>query len=118
MDQDLAEGDVIVAATDGMWDNVYEDDMVKIISANAHKSSREIAEELGTLSHKHGHDPTYLSPFAANAAAQGLRFAGGKLDDVTVVVSRVSEVRAELIRSSVLEDEGSLLSSAESNDLA
>ena len=40
----------------------------------------------------HGKDERFLSPFAVNAASHGLSFSGGKLDDVTVVVSRVCDI--------------------------
>lgn len=85
--EDIAAGDVIIAATDGVWDNVYEEDMVRLIAK--HKSPKLVAEALGSLSQTHGQDGGYMSPFAANAMRQGLRYLGGKLDDVTVVVARV-----------------------------
>lgn len=83
-------GDTIVAATDGTWDNVFVDDVVSAVADGGSES--EIAERIARMSHEQGGDPSYMSPFATNAAAQGLRYSGGKLDDVTVVVSRVGVV--------------------------
>ena len=37
-------------------------------------------------------DTQYASPFATNAQKEGLVYNGGKLDDITVVVSRVCRV--------------------------
>lgn len=85
-------GDTIVAATDGTWDNVFVDEVVDCVRAGGTLTA--IAKRIAKASHEHGADPTYVSPFATNAALQGLKYFGGKLDDVTVVVSRVSMSRA------------------------
>ena len=37
-------------------------------------------------------DTEYASPFATSAQREGLRYNGGKLDDITVVVSRLCKV--------------------------
>jgi protein phosphatase PTC7 len=88
--EDLAEGDLIVAATDGVWDNVYEEEMLQLLyNPSTFNRPELMARTLSEASHSHGKDQTYTSPFAANAQRQGLRYVGGKLDDVTVIISRV-----------------------------
>ena len=99
--EDLEPNDTIVCATDGVWDNLYEAEMLNIIksptgadaSATASTTSPELlARAISEASHVHGKDERFLSPFAVNAASHGLSFSGGKLDDVTVVVSRVCDI--------------------------
>uniref|UniRef100_A0A7S0MYG8 Protein phosphatase n=1 Tax=Cryptomonas curvata TaxID=233186 RepID=A0A7S0MYG8_9CRYP len=104
---ELAEDDVLVLATDGVWDNMYEEDMTRIVQDLAGRPS-SIARSLAEMSHAHGRDPYYASPFSTNAAARGLRYMGGKLDDVTVVVSRVRRVpvAAQGARGSVMASAG------------
>jgi len=101
--EDLEQDDIIIAATDGVWDNLYEAEMLHIVKpsntcisssapAPAQSSPEVIARAISEASHLHGKDEQFMSPFAVNAARHGLTFAGGKLDDVTVVVSRVCNI--------------------------
>lgn len=100
--EDLEPDDTIVCATDGVWDNLYEAEMLNILksaasgdtsAASAPTISPELlARAISEASHVHGKDERFLSPFAVNAASHGLSFSGGKLDDVTVVVSRVCDI--------------------------
>ncbi|WOK97622.1 putative protein phosphatase 2C BIPP2C1 [Canna indica] len=89
---DLDEGDVIVTATDGLFDNLYEQEIAAIVSKSlqANLKPREIAEFLAMRAHEVGRSGSARSPFADAALAAGYpTFTGGKLDDVTVVVSIV-----------------------------
>ena len=110
--EDLEPNDVVVAATDGVWDNLYEADMLELIgphlpgsnvaagsalpaasaASDAVRSPEVVARAISEASHLHGKDEGYLSPFSMNAMRHGLSFNGGKLDDVTVVVSRVCDI--------------------------
>uniref|UniRef100_J3LKW0 Protein phosphatase n=1 Tax=Oryza brachyantha TaxID=4533 RepID=J3LKW0_ORYBR len=94
---DLQEGDAIVTATDGLFDNVYEEEIAAVISKSLEASLKpaEIAEFLVARAKEVGRSATCRSPFSDAALAVGyLGYSGGKLDDVTVVVSvvRKSEV--------------------------
>lgn len=125
---DLEEGDVIVTATDGLFDNLYEEEIASFVSKslqtkqkpkvckfhwNIHltnlklvevvctKSSifnehqvdflfQEIAEFLAVRAQEIGRSASARSPFADAAHEAGyITYSGGKLDDVTVVVSVV-----------------------------
>ncbi|CAL9081994.1 unnamed protein product [Musa textilis] len=89
---DLDEGDVIVTATDGLFDNIYEQEIAAIVSKSLQASlkPREIAEFLAMRAQEVGRSASARSPFADAALAAGYPgFTGGKLDDVTVVVSVV-----------------------------
>uniref|UniRef100_A0A0E0CWJ1 Protein phosphatase n=1 Tax=Oryza meridionalis TaxID=40149 RepID=A0A0E0CWJ1_9ORYZ len=94
---DLQEGDAIVTATDGLFDNVYEEEIAAVISKSLEAGLKpsEIAEFLVARAKEVGRSATCRSPFSDAALAVGyLGYSGGKLDDVTVVVSvvRKSEI--------------------------
>jgi len=105
--EDLAEDDYIVLATDGVWDNIFQAEMLGELDGG--KSCEAIARRISELSHRHGRDHAYPSPFALNAKRHGMRYTGGKLDDVTVVVSRV-------VRNVAVTPEGSEVSAMDSSD--
>ncbi|KAL6645464.1 hypothetical protein ACP70R_017072 [Stipagrostis hirtigluma subsp. patula] len=94
---ELQEGDVIVTATDGLFDNVYEEEVAAVVSKSVEAGLKptEIAEFLAARAKEVGRCGFGSSPFSDAALAAGyLGYSGGKLDDVTVVVSivRKSEV--------------------------
>ncbi|XP_066387232.1 probable protein phosphatase 2C 71 [Miscanthus floridulus] len=89
---DLKEGDAIVTATDGLFDNVYEHEIAGIISKSlqADLKPAEIAEHLAAKAQEVGRSGAGRSPFSDAALSFGyLGFSGGKLDDIVVVVSIV-----------------------------
>ncbi|XP_021281205.1 probable protein phosphatase 2C 62 isoform X2 [Herrania umbratica] len=89
---DLNEGDVIVTASDGLFDNLYEQDIASIVVKSLQESLRpqEIAKLLATRAQEVGQLSSVRSPFADEAQAAGyVGYRGGKLDDVTVIVSLV-----------------------------
>ncbi|KAL5223496.1 hypothetical protein ABZP36_010135 [Zizania latifolia] len=94
---DLEEGDVIVAASDGLFDNVYEQEVAAMVSKSlqADLKPTEIAEHLAARAQQVGRSAAGSSPFSDAALAVGyLGFSGGKLDDIAIVVSivRKSEI--------------------------
>ena len=50
-------------------------------------SPQGVADCIANKAQKLGMDPTYFSPFALGAAEANLRWLGGKLDDISVVVA-------------------------------
>ncbi|KAK0588757.1 hypothetical protein LWI29_005064 [Acer saccharum] len=91
---DLDEGDVIIIATDGLFDNIYVQEMASIVSSSLHDGLRpqEIAEFLAMRAQEVAESGTRRSPFADAAQAAGyIGYRGGKLDDVTVIVSLVEK---------------------------
>ena len=93
----LIEGDIIIAASDGLFDNLFDEDIIKHAETFlAYELSDEeycmkLARELVCKAVQKGWDLTYKSPFSKNAAKFGQRYIGGKLDDTTVVVAMVVE---------------------------
>lgn len=114
---DIQVGDVILAATDGFFDNVWPEEALEIMGegispedfmasagsvpqdsgdtggdgaeAPYHGELKQLAKRLASTARRHGTNMRKESPFGHSAAAWGFDFRGGKLDDVTVVVSLV-----------------------------
>ncbi|WVZ82747.1 hypothetical protein U9M48_029978 [Paspalum notatum var. saurae] len=128
----LMEGDTIVSGSDGLFDNIFDQEIISIISESA--GVDESAKALAELARKHSVDVTFDSPYSIEARSRGFdvpwwkkllgakligmhklcakipcsifhltrsvsslvpkfRYtAGGKMDDITVVVARMNKV--------------------------
>lgn len=89
---DVAAGDIIVAATDGVFDNVYNSEAAEVVSdlRQAGHQPEQTASGLAQFARRRAGDPHYESPFAKGATLAGWpNMHGGKLDDITVVVAYV-----------------------------
>lgn len=91
---ELKEGDFIVMGTDGLWDNLNESHLLVEISNiksylidDLQKAANNIARKAIELAL----DPDYISPFAKAARKYGINISGGKPDDITVILARVSK---------------------------
>ena len=93
----IKAGDVIIAGTDGLWDNVWNDTIQQRIKKvlddpnTKTKMMKKLAEILGNEAHNNGKNRFFNSPFANDAMKHGYKYLGGKLDDVTVIASIVVE---------------------------
>lgn len=89
---DVEAGDVIVAGTDGVYDNLYNEDITGVVvsSVRAGLDPKATAQKIGDLARARALDKKRQSPFADAAQEAGYRFYGGKLDDITAVVSYVT----------------------------
>jgi len=89
----LCEGDFIVVATDGLWDNLNENTLLVEISKIKSFLLEDLEKAAQTIARKAielAFDPDYMSPFALSARQNGINVNGGKPDDVTVLLARVS----------------------------
>lgn len=86
---DVRRGDIIVLGTDGLSDNVFDEDIVSIVweGAKMGLSPGELARDLTLKAKADSMSLESVSPFSAAAAEAGLSFPGGKPDDITVTVS-------------------------------
>jgi protein phosphatase PTC7 len=79
----LKPGDLLVAASDGLWDNMHAEEMLQIVEELAsgreaeELSPEKVAQKLASRARDHSLDPKYLSPIGI----------GGKPDDITVVAA-------------------------------
>ncbi|KAI5786420.1 phosphatase 2C-like domain-containing protein [Peziza echinospora] len=102
----VEEGDVVVVATDGLMDNLWEGEVVEEIMACLEKDklmnkengagtdpgvTQLIADRLVERAKAVAGDPWGLSPYMERAVEQGLGVEGGKWDDISVCVGRISK---------------------------
>jgi len=88
----VAPGDIIVAGTDGLFDNLYSNEISAVV-VNAVRAGLEpgvTAQNIAALARKRALDRNRQTPFSAAAQEAGYRYYGGKLDDITVVVSYIT----------------------------
>lgn len=88
----VAAGDVVVLGTDGLFDNVFDGELASMVmhSLMAGRSPQSTAEHIAALARIRAADRVRFSPFARAAMEAGYRYYGGKMDDITVVVSYVT----------------------------
>ncbi|XP_022948286.1 probable protein phosphatase 2C 26 [Cucurbita moschata] len=95
---ELMEGDILVMGSDGLFDNVFDHEIVAI--ATKYVDVGEAAKALANLANSHSADKTFESPYSLEARSKGydvpfwkkilgMKLTGGKLDDITVVVGQV-----------------------------
>lgn len=97
----LKSGDFIVLATDGLWDNLYHQEIAKLLQRDD-----ELSEALAIAAYEAAVDPKRWAPFGQKAVIDIygdrepedldyqvtpdlIQYLGGKLDDITVIVGRV-----------------------------
>lgn len=94
----LMEKDIVVMGSDGLFDNVYDREIVSTVASN--RNVTEAAKALARLARDHSMDPGFDSPYSSEARTKGvdvpdwkkmlgMKLTGGKLDDITVVVAEV-----------------------------
>jgi protein phosphatase PTC7 len=108
----IEEGDIVLAMTDGVVDNLWEHEIVENVSESVrrwengegrdagrrgHQSTSQgsgedggitfVAEELVSAAKVIAQDPFAESPFMEHAIEEGLASEGGKLDDISVVAA-------------------------------
>lgn len=88
----VAVGDVIVAGTDGLFDNLYNNEVTALVvqGVRSRLSPEAMAKNIADLARVKALDRKRQSPFSTAAQEAGFRYHGGKLDDITVVVSFVT----------------------------
>lgn len=88
----VAPGDVIVAGTDGLFDNLYNNDITAIVvhAVRAGLEPQATAKKIAALARQRALERDRQTPFSAAAQEAGFRYYGGKLDDITVVVSYIT----------------------------
>ncbi|GKV20729.1 hypothetical protein SLEP1_g30811 [Rubroshorea leprosula] len=96
---ELMEGDTIVMGSDGLFDNVFDQEIVSTLKTHGDDVA-EAAKALADLARNHSLDSTFDSPYSLEARSKGfevpfwkkllgMKLTGGKLDDVTVIVGQV-----------------------------
>lgn len=89
-------GDLVVAASDGLFDNVFDGDIARVATEaamNEHTTltaTKAASEALVNLARENAENAEYESPFARELTQRSkVNQRGGKLDDITVVVGKI-----------------------------
>ncbi|CEL92246.1 unnamed protein product [Vitrella brassicaformis CCMP3155] len=108
----LQEGDIIVAASDGVWDNLYEREVTSLINSVARMdhmetpapgSPADYAQKICHAAFVSSVCPFFRTPFRDKGREElpahrlrNFKQQGGKIDDITVVCAIVASVSADL----------------------
>ncbi|WCJ30953.1 Protein phosphatase 2C family protein [Euphorbia peplus] len=92
----VSSGDVIIAGTDGLFDNLYNNEVTAIVvhASRAGITPQSTAQKIAALARQRALDKNRQTPFSSAAQEAGYRYYGGKLDDITVVVSYIRSSNA------------------------
>ncbi|KAA3466975.1 putative protein phosphatase 2C 55 isoform X1 [Gossypium australe] len=93
----VAPGDVIIAGTDGLFDNLYNNEITAVVvhAVRAGLGPQVTAQKIAALARQRAQDRDRQTPFSTAAQDAGFRYYGGKLDDITVVVSYITSSEEE-----------------------
>lgn len=95
---EIQEGDLIIMGTDGLFDNLWNDEITRIAnsfysSSPDVESAKEVAKRIAEVAHFNGKQENLRTPWSVQRAAAGVgpfikRIfpQGGKMDDCTVLV--------------------------------
>jgi protein phosphatase PTC7 len=82
-------GDVIVLASDGLFDNMPEAAVLSVFEKYGDAPEEDIARHLATQAQELSLDRHTDSPFAILAKENDILWGGGRPDDITVIVSSI-----------------------------
>ncbi|XP_010556299.1 PREDICTED: probable protein phosphatase 2C 55 [Tarenaya hassleriana] len=88
----VAPGDIIISGTDGLFDNLYNNEITAVVvqAVRGGLGPKVTAQKIAALARQRAEDRDRQTPFSKAAQDAGFRYYGGKLDDITVVVSYVT----------------------------
>ncbi|KAF5277329.1 hypothetical protein FQR65_LT16004 [Abscondita terminalis] len=90
----VEDGDVILVATDGVFDNLPQSllikELCKVQGERCAYRLQTVANSIAWMARNLSFDETFISPFAESAFANGINTIGGKPDDITVILATVA----------------------------
>jgi serine/threonine protein phosphatase PrpC len=89
----VEEGDIVLVGTDGVFDNVTDEEILAIVQQETSKSPlqpKPISDAILKKAREVAEDPRIMgSPFQTRASQQGFYYQGGKMDDITILTGIV-----------------------------
>ncbi|CAG8435769.1 6478_t:CDS:2 [Scutellospora calospora] len=90
----IQKGDIIILGSDGIFDNLFEEDILEEIAMSQRSSLKVdpqvISDSLAWRAKAASEDINNISPFQSRAMHEGLYYQGGKRDDISVLVAIVA----------------------------
>lgn len=89
-------GDIVLLMTDGVLDNIFDDELEELVSSSVTIHSRKnhpksvpnlVAQDVAFKARELSENSRRESPFTVEARKHGLNYLGGKEDDITVVAA-------------------------------
>lgn len=89
-------GDIVILMTDGVLDNIFDDELEELVSSSVTIHSRKsdpkelttlLAQDIAFKARELSKNSRRESPFTVEARKHGLTYLGGKEDDITVVAA-------------------------------
>lgn len=92
-EHNLRINDIIVLGTDGIFDNLYSEDIKKKIEKHDQKNFNplSLAKEVAEMAFEMSKNKIDITPFAERARQEDLYYKGGKDDDISVIIAKVEE---------------------------
>ena len=87
-------GDIAIMGSDGLWDNIYPEEILKIVQQYHAEPIQQLASIIGKIARIKSLNNT-VTPFAEQLnkiSKENKKYIGGKEDDITVVVARVERL--------------------------
>eukprot|EP00667_Euglena_gracilis_P019788 EG_transcript_21263 len=89
----IKEGDLVILATDGVFDNLFQDQILDLVASHNLVDFSSLGMRLAEAASNVATDRKCHSPYAARCQTMlGVDHAGGKLDDITAVVGLIRKV--------------------------
>lgn len=93
-------GDIIIVGTDGLFDNLYPEQIVDLINRNSNLNSLSV--NLVQSAFNLSRNNNWISPFSFEAKKNNINnMKGGKMDDITVIVAQVTNKEQEIKNSHI-----------------
>jgi len=87
----ISEGDILVAVTDGVFDNLFIEDIEGITREHQDSSMLDLSLTIAAFASENSFDEKLFSPHTLQAlnAGRGEEVLGGKVDDICVVTVKI-----------------------------
>lgn len=88
----LQKGDIMIAGSDGVFDNISDSFLLEIVQKNSKGSVSKMVQEIVSESRKISKDTNAVTPYAKQAKRNNYaaysKGVGGKIDDISCIVAR------------------------------
>lgn len=92
----MEAGDVIIAGTDGLFDNMHLEEISALVSQGMNQGSdpQDLAWTIAENALYNSFDRFSVTPFSQASRENGGNHVGGKIDDITVLVAFIQPAAA------------------------
>jgi len=85
----IKQCDIVIVASDGLFDNLFDEEISTIVNQNLNENVQQIAKKLVELAYSVSKQKSKITPFSQNVGKFFGITKGGKEDDITVVVMKI-----------------------------